>query len=90
MTPAAIAKAESLARFAQASGSPLNTFALVLTLGEAYELLDYIAAGGLGRCAQHDQLLYDIARAKIDGDPFTVLAHFQLQGLDMVRADLLH
>ena len=87
MTPAAIGKAESLRRFAQMTGAPLREFKLIATLGEGYELLDYLADGGLGRFACHDQLVADIAEAKAKSDPWIVLQHFQLQGLDIVRAD---
>jgi hypothetical protein len=90
MTPVALSKAESLAKFAQASGSPLNTFALTLTRGEAYELLDYMAEGGLGKCQFHDDLVRDIRQAKSDGDPWVILRNFQLQGLDIVCVDSLH
>lgn len=90
MNPAALAKADSLAKFARASGSPLSTFALTLTRGEAYELLDYMAEGGLGKCQYHEQLVEDIRQAKADGDPWAILAHFQLQGLDIVSVDCLH
>lgn len=87
VTPAALSKAESLARFAKTQGTPLNTFALVITLGEAYELLDYLAAGGMGKLMYHERLVADILEAKSKGDPWQVLEHFQLKGFDIVRAD---
>lgn len=89
MTPVALQKAESLALFAKSQGSPLSDFALTLTLGEAYELLDFLAEGGLGRFLHHDRLVQDIADAKVDSNPWAVLTHFQLQGFEILRADLV-
>lgn len=90
MTPAALAKAESLAKFARASGSSLDTFALVLTEPEAYELLDYLAAGGMGRYENHALLIADIEQAKKDKNPYGVLGWFQLEGLSIWPASALH
>lgn len=91
MTPAAIEKAASLSRFAATQGEPRNSFAVTLTLGEAYELLDYIAGGGLGKLLHHALLLADIQSAKLACDPWLVLQHFQLEGFDIMRADqVLH
>lgn len=90
MTPAALIKAESLAAYARASGSPLSEFALAITLGEAYELLDHLASGALGRCENQAVLEQDIAQAKVSKDPWQVLAQWKLYGLDIVRAADLH
>ena len=87
MTPSAIAKAESLRAFALAQGAPLDTFQVILTLGEGYELLDYLAAGGLGKFLHHDQLVQAIADAKAASNPWEVLAYFQIAGLSIARAD---
>lgn len=89
MTPAAVAKAESLLRFASHTGAPLSEYALVLTLGEGYELLDYLASGAMGRCLNHAMLELDVAAAKVEGDPWKVLNGFQLMGFDILRADKL-
>jgi hypothetical protein len=90
VTPAAVAKAESLAKFALASGSPLDSFALVLTEPEAYELLDYLAAGGMGRYENHDLLVADIEQARRDKNPYGVLGWFQLSGLSIWPVSALH
>lgn len=87
---AALVKAHSLAQFARNQGAPLETFFLTLTEPEAYELLDYLAAGGLGRYQHHDLLIVDVAKAKADRDPFPLLGHFQLQGLHIWPASALH
>lgn len=84
--PAAIVKAESLARFARHSGAPRSEFALAITLGEAYELLDDLVA-------QHpDNLVLksDVIEAKVAADPFRVLGQFRLNGFDLVRLEELH
>ena len=90
MTPAAVLKAESLAAYARSSGAPLSEFAVALTLGEGYELLDYLASGAMGILRNHEMLKRDIADAKAEGDPWIVLANFQLLGLDIVKAEKLN
>jgi hypothetical protein len=88
--PAALSKAEALIRHAQYLGSPQSDFVLTLTLGEGYELLDYLAAGGMGRYANHALLERDIEEAKIAGDPWRVLEGWKLLGFELVNADSLH
>lgn len=85
MIPTAIQKAESLLKFAQASGEQLGTFAVTLTDAEAYELLDHLASGALGMFAHHDMLVADVAAAKRAKDPWTMLAGFDLCGLSIAR-----
>lgn len=87
---AAICKADGLYAFAKGTGSPMKDFALVLTKGEAYELLDYMAAGGLGRYQNHEMLIEDIAEAKVAGDPFALLQHFQIKGFDVISSEVIH
>lgn len=86
MTPAALTKAESLKRYVTYSGSPQREFVLAVTLGEAYELLDYLVeihpASAL--------LKQDVAEAKVSSNPWAVLANFQLLGFEITRADFLH
>lgn len=89
MIPAAIAKAESLSRYCKSRGSPLDEVTLILTLGEGYELLDYIAAGGIGTFTNHDLLVADCHIARRSADPFMVLHNFQLCGLSIARADVV-
>ena len=90
MTPAALIKAESLARYVQHTGAPQSEFLLALTLGEGYELLDYLASGAMGRCANHADLEHDIADAKVKGDPFEILSQWSLLGFSIVRTMDLH
>lgn len=84
--PAALGKAESLAAHARYLGVRPAEFAVAVTLGEAYELLDYLAEQHPG----NPVLEGDIRAAKLEANPWRVLEHFQLSGLEIVRADLLH
>lgn len=86
MTPVALHKAESLRKYALASGCPLGEFALALTLGEAYELLDYLLEAHPASAL----LKTDVAQAKIECNPWPVLANFQLLGLEIVPSAELH
>lgn len=90
MTPAAIAKAESLDRFAKHCGAQRTEFAIYLTDGEGYELLDYLAAGGMGRCLHQDVLEADILKARLNGDPWIVLKGWTLLGFDLAPIGALH
>jgi len=87
---AAIEKAQSLKRFAITQGSPLQEFFLTLTESEAYELLDYLAAGGMGRYENHELLIADVQKAKRAKDPFPLLGWFTLEGLSIWPASALH
>lgn len=82
---AAMAKAESLAHYAKSQGARLSSFVLVLTAQEAYELLDWYGEG-----YPDPLLLDDIEAARLDGDPWRVLEHFNLLGLSMTRPTALH
>lgn len=88
MKPQALHKAESLAHFATHTGSPLSEFQLAITRAEAYELLDYLEAGGLG--APCELLLKDIETARRRGEPFELLCNFNIQGFQIGKAADLH
>jgi hypothetical protein len=90
VTPVALLKAESLIRHAQYLGVRQDEFALALTLGEGYELLDYLASGAMGLYANHEALRADIEAAKVKGDPWEILASWRLLGLEIVKAAELH
>jgi hypothetical protein len=87
--PAAIEKADSLAAFAKRRGAPLKDFKLALTAAEAFELLDFIAAGGMGVYANHHLLIQDVQNAHAAGEPWELVSHFELCGLKIDRADLV-
>jgi hypothetical protein len=84
--PAALAKAESLHKFASASGCPLETFALVLTELEALELLEWYATEYAG----NEQFDLDISIARRSKNPWPVLQNFRVLGLDMMPATVLN
>lgn len=88
MKPAAIEKAESLAKFAAHCGQPFKDFGLALTRAEAYEMLDFLADGGLGPPCE--LLLKDIETARQRGNPWEVLCHFNLHGFTLGPAEALH
>jgi hypothetical protein len=90
MVPHAIVKAESLLRHVKQVGAPQREFAISLTKGEAYELLDYIQDGQLGHVSNQQLLEADIAEAKERCDPFLVLRYWQLLGFELVPAESLH
>jgi len=76
---AALEKAQALTRLAKHTGAKPSEFIVTLTLGEAYELLDHMAA-----TYDSSLLRQDIAEAKAEGDPFRVLAGWQLSGFAIV------
>lgn len=86
MKPAALAKAESLAAHAKYLGVQPSEFAVAITLGDAYELLDHLAA----QYPNNAVLTGDILSAKVEANPWRVLEHFQLNGLEIVKAEALH
>jgi hypothetical protein len=89
VTIAALEKAKSLRRFASNQGDPIDRYALALTRGEAYDLLDYMAAGHLGRFQHHDAFVADVMHAKLECDPWGMLKDFQLEGLAIVPRETL-
>ena len=76
----ALQKATSLYQFAQAQGSPLESFELVLSEPEALELLDWYGHeyGGTNECFD-----LDFEVAKRTKDPWPMLANFLLMGFRM-------
>jgi hypothetical protein len=84
--PEALAKAESLWRFAQASGSPLSTFALALSHQDAMDLLSFYEA----QFGHVELFVADVAEARLTDNPWPVLANFELFGFQMVPVETLH
>lgn len=85
--PVALALADELYRYALGQGAPINSFELLLTLGEGYELLDWIPGAGL--FSDLELLRQDIEEAKIKGDPWLVLDNFTLKGMRIRCSDRL-
>ncbi|HUP06811.1 MAG TPA: hypothetical protein VMU47_06660 [Caldimonas sp.] len=87
-TPAAIAKADSLLAHAKHCGCGTGEFQVALTLGEGYELLDYLVS--TSGVANRKLLKADVEEAKVAGDPWLVLKDWKLHGFEVVRVESLH
>jgi hypothetical protein len=86
--PAALKKADALLAHARHCGCPLSEFQLALTVGEGYELLDYLVRSS---SVQNRRLLeHDVEEAKLAGDPWMVLKDWKLHGFEVVRVEALH
>lgn len=81
MGPSALSKAASLHHFAEAQGSPLSTFELVLSEPEAMELLDWYGAQYSGT---NDCFDLDFEEAQLTHDPWPILSQFVLMGFRMI------
>lgn len=82
---AALAKAESLHKFATSQGCSLDTFQLVLSDTEGLELLDWFVE----QYARNELLSVDVERAQRTRDPWPILDEFVLLGMHMARASLV-
>lgn len=80
MTPAALVKAEALARHIKHLGCRQSEFELYVSPSEAQELLDWLPASGLVDEYQVPLLEQDIAQARRAKDPWIVLGHFLIGG----------
>jgi hypothetical protein len=85
MNIAAIEKAQSLYKFANSSGFPLQTFALVLSDVEAMELLEWYAEQYQG----NEPFDLDVDIARRTKNPWPVLEHFNCCGLEIAKANLV-
>ena len=86
MTVAAMQKAESLAKFARSTGAQLKTFALCLTDQEGLELVEWLLHENPG----NEVLAVDAEIARRTRNPWEILSHFVLLGLDIVPVQSLH
>lgn len=86
MTPVALEKAESLRKYALAQGAQISTFALVLTDVEGIELCDWLVHENPGNTL----LELDVEIAKRTGNPWTILTHFALLGLEILPVTSTH
>ncbi len=84
--PAALAKAESLLKFAQAQGCPLNTFVLTLGHQEAMDLLSFYEAQWGG----NEVFMEDLTEARKRDDPWPILQNFELFGFVMAPVSVLN
>jgi hypothetical protein len=83
---AALAKAESLYKFAQSQGAPVNTFVLVLSDSEGLELLDWFKP----QFEQNEVFDLDLEAAHKSGNPWAMLPGFEVLGLAIARVEQLH
>jgi hypothetical protein len=81
VVPHALQKAESLEKHVKHLGTGKSGFVLALTLGEAYELLDYL----IEQYGQNSMLIEDVNRAKVTSNPWPVLENFELLGFPLTR-----
>jgi hypothetical protein len=86
LEPQALAKAESLYKFAQDQGSPLNTFVLTLDPQEAMDLLSFYEAQWCG----NETFMADLTEARRLNDPWPILSNFQLFGFSMAPKSVLN
>jgi hypothetical protein len=84
--PTALVKAQSLNRFATEQGSPLSTFQLTISDDEGLELLDYLVE----QSPPNELLSEDVALAHKTHDPWPVLTHFTLLGLQIAPLQVLN
>lgn len=88
---AALQKAEKLVAFAKEQGAPLHEFALLLTAGEAFELVNWLLSPDGPQNLAREVLQYDADIARAEGNPFIVLTNFNLNGLEIRRSiEVLH
>jgi hypothetical protein len=84
--PEALAKAESLYKFAQSQGSPLSAFVLTLGHKEAMELLTFYEA----QWGANELFMADLTEARRTDDPWPILSNFQLFGFSMAPRSILN
>ncbi len=85
--PQALVKAQTLTRYAQARGAHLSTLQLTISDAEGLELLDWL----LGEQPNpHPALIVDVELAHRAANPWPVLEHFRLLGLELAPRALLH
>jgi hypothetical protein len=85
LEPEALVKAESLYKFAQSQGSPLDAFVLTLAHQEAMELLTFYEAQWGG----NEVFMADLTEARRTDDPWPILSNFQLFGFSMAPRSIL-
>lgn len=84
--PEALVKAESLFKFAQSSGAPLDTFILTLSEPDAMDLLAFYEA----QYSHVELFVADVAEARRTNNPWLVLSNFELFGLRMAPLSVLN
>lgn len=86
LKPAALAKAESLYKFALSQGAKPVDYQLALTTAEGIEILDWF----VNQHENNELLLEDVEAAKVKNDPWDVLQFFNLMGFSMTPVESMH
>jgi hypothetical protein len=86
---AALEKADHLARLQKHDGVPATDFAVVLTVKEGFELIDWFLEQD-EHPANLEVLARDVAMARTTKDPNLVLQHFTLRGFPIVMKKKRH
>lgn len=84
MTPAPLERAASLVNHAKYLGVPLREFALLVTVEEGFQLIDWLLSDE-GPNLNKSLIESDALVARATGNPWTVLDNFELMGLAIKR-----
>lgn len=85
----ALEKAEGIAQLQKHAGAPMSDFAVVLTVKEGFELIDWFLTQEM-LPVNIQQLASDVALARTAKDPWIVLNHFHLRGFPIIRKSRRH
>lgn len=83
--PVACARAAALRNHAAYLGVRPSEFALLLSVAEAFELIDWLLSDDGPRHLNRDVLAYDVQIARATGNPWAVLENFELDGFAIRR-----
>jgi hypothetical protein len=82
--PAALARAQSLIWHAKYCAAPLHQFAVTITKEEGFELCDWYVTQADPAFIDVRELRAAVAEARRKDDPWIVLVHFRLMGLEII------
>lgn len=85
MTPAPLARAVSLVGHAKYLGVPLKEFALLVTVDEGFQLIDWLLSDEGPKDLHKPMIQVDADVARSTGNPWVVLENFELMGLAIRR-----
>jgi hypothetical protein len=85
LEPRALEKAKSLVAYISKRGAQIQEFQLALSNDETMELIDWF----LGQNPGNELLEQDVQDAHKSGNPWDVIKHFSLMGLDIIPRELL-
>jgi len=88
--PAAFERARSLLHHAKYCASPIHQFAVTLTKAEGFELCDWYLKTADPRFINVQELWEAVHEARSKDDPWLVLVHFRLLGLEIISQLQVH